>query len=446
MSSAKHAEMSRADSECAEKEAKEATLGATKAELDKTAVDLNGRITALADVEAALEMANTAIGKQDAKLQETAAQVEQLTSMCRVATENEYAMSQELTSASMRADAVEGMISTLTADLQAARSNVAELNAELRSTHTSEDKLLKLTADSHTGEQKVLEDMRKLQADLATACDEKALVEAGLSEAIASLAASGSEGRGEQLEHAQKEIASLRDQLNAATAGNDQSIGGVGLTSTEPQELVRLKADLEYEKKAASIAKGMLSKLEAEKRQLSQDVQDAKLQAWGDASRRVSSVDGGRDGLLSSDDSTASQERKVRCERLEVDMAAATNKLVEKNAELQTHRQELRTATSKIKELEKIITMQAAARQSLEELLIEQSEESDALRADVAAGRVVAGEAVSVSQEEFRSLQRRAVECEQLLSLGIFERQTLQEKVAAVEREAASNRMEHALN
>jgi chromosome segregation ATPase len=477
----KVAETKRADQECADKEVKEKTLGITKAELEKALEDLAAGAASLSESETALGMANTAIAEQDATLTNVTEQLEQMKSTSRIATENEYAMSQELTSvrcafsdrhfhsrmpldprhvrlkrtacdqwhssrkftllpvdtvncvatlkASVRADSIEGTIATLTTDLQIAKTNVAELEAELRSTHSSEDKLLQLTADSQLEEKKVSADMMKLQAELAAERTEKSFLEAGLSEAIASLASSGSGDNSDQLLHAQKEILSLRERLQTTTAGNNTTDGGVGLTSSDPEEMVQLKAELETEKESASIAKDLLAKAGAERKQLEQDLQDLKLSAAG-AAAKGSIADGSNDSILSSEDLKGMKEYKVQCGKLESDLTEAANKLAEKVSDFASQEQMLRKATSKIKELEDIIAKQAASRQSLEELLLEQSEESDSLRTEIAEGRSAAGEPATRTEEEFASLQRRAVECEQLLSLGMFERQSLQEALA----------------
>lgn len=189
------------------------------------------------------------------------------------------------------------------------------------------------------------------------------------------------------------------------------------------------------------VAKEMLAQAGLEKAALLQELKDLKK------------YKGDQPDAASADQEALNQWR-TQCGKLHQDVAEAKKKLQHKEQEFIQKEEALRAATSKIKELEKIVGLQAASRQSLEELLLEQSEESDDLRKRLeehhqqqqqqqqSAGNSDEGaiESTRTTDDDAKaaaaSLSARLVECEQLLSLGIFERQALQE---LIDRERAGN-------
>lgn len=420
----KSAEAARADDEQAQKEAVQLELDSTTITLEKTAENLKAKMEGLANAQEALDTATKDILTRDAAMQNAAAEIASMKEDLETAQSGEYAMSQELIQTSVRADSMEDKVAELLVMQQ-------QLEASLRETQASENELLREVKDTSSDEHKSSTAVSELQVELDSVKLEKEHLEAGLSEAISELAAAS-----ENLELAQTEVASLR----GAIAGGQRSLSGAAAAAAVPSAGPstangdKLQVELEQERSSMKVAKEMLAQAGLEKAALLQELKDLKKYK-------------GDQPDASSADQEALNQWRTQCGKLHQDVAEAKKKLQHKEQEFIQKEEALRAATSKIKELEKIVGLQAASRQSLEELLLEQSEESDDLRKRLeehhqqqqqqqqSAGNSDEGaiESTRTTDDDAKaaaaSLSARLVECEQLLSLGIFERQALQELI-----------------
>ena len=414
----------RADDEQAQKDAAHAELENTTAILEKTKDNLEAKMEGLASAQEALGTATNDILARDAAMQEATAKIASLTDNVEVATSGEYAMSQELIQTSVRADSMEEKVSELTALTDVQSRKMAELEGALRQTQASENKLLRTATESSSDESKLSAVVLKLQAELDSARQEKQHLEAGLSEAITELAIASEAN--DKLAIAETEIASLR-----AASSQGSAVASKGLDLDSNAALSRLRAELEQEKSSVAVAKDMLTKAELAKAQLEKEL---------------------KGGMPEPVDREALNQWRAQCGKLETDVADAHEHLAKKEQELKQEVESLRAATSRIKELEKIVGMQATGRASLEELLLEQSEASDGLRKELEEQRQGMGSSTTGAcaqdadaKAAYEALHRRTVECEQLLSLGTFERQTIQEALYRAEKAIADTEAERNL-
>jgi len=423
----KAAETVRADNEQAQKDAAQAELGNTTAALEKTKENLDAKMEGLASAQEALGTATNDILARDAAMQEATVEIAGLKENLEMARSGEYAMSQELIQTSVRADSMEEKVAELTVQTETQLEKMAELEGTLRQTQASENQLLRTATETNSDESKSSAIVLTLQAELDSERLEKQLLEAGLSEAISELAVASEAN--DNLELAKTEIASLRAVAGQSSSSGVAAIAGVGASPNAAIEL-------EQEKSNVTFAKRMLAKAELEKAELEREV----LQLKG--------------GMPATLEKEVLQQWRSQCGKLETDVANANEALAKKEQELKQQVESLRAAKSKIKELEKIVGMQATSRHSLEEILLEQSEESDDLRKQLEEHRESTGSSTDGTGKNsdndgpgganaaYESLQRRTVECEQLLSLGTFERQALQEALTAAQFEIVATEAE----
>eukprot|EP00039_Didymoeca_costata_P015013 m.248788 g.248788 ORF g.248788 m.248788 type:complete len:1410 (-) comp16136_c0_seq22:85-4314(-) len=394
-------------------------------------------------------------------LEEYKAKSESLTKSIEVATTGEYAMGQELITVSARADEATERLEIVERELKERQQEVIALQKELQDNRF-------VGRDTGTSSKSDQNDLRTLRSDLEKERSEKADLEAGLREALASLAEAeskvGADNKGdsetlqtERLQHeqtkhaldttkndletAKKEIAGLKanrlqfkelqaqiKRLKDAESQKSETSPDTKDDTSKDEIITDLEGKLSHVTQEAEGYKNSLEQLEQsyalDKVALEtakSDLQEAQSDNQVLASRIKDLMKSGR---TKSAEGPQDQHLVTECEKLEQMLAVSKNNNEKLQMFLAEAKSQLMECETKKQGMELLINLQADGRQSLEERLSVLSKELETLR----------GGGEGTPGDEVDDLRRRANDAEQLLQLGTFERQTLQESLVSANK------------